>query len=264
MNLLKIFLVVVILGIYSSTAFSQNATLKAIDSFDLEADIFVGIDKFQNLYYIKNNTLFKQSENQETISFQDFQLGNIKRVDILNPNKISIFYQDSNVVIILDNRMTEIDRQDFNSVFPFKNVAFAGTSKDQSLWIYNIDLNQLELYDYRFDKTLAKSLPINDEILSMTNNFNQCYLLTQDGVLVYNIYGSLVKNIQRENIKAFDLFKNLMLLYDDEDIIILDKNFETKHVINTDSLKWKNLFFTDENLYIYDGKKVIQHTILSK
>ncbi|RRO17107.1 hypothetical protein [Flavobacteriaceae bacterium 14752] len=264
MNFFKLFLAVVFLGLISSNAFSQNATLKAIDSFALKADKFVGIDKFQNLFYIKNNTLFKKPENQDAIAFQDFQLGEIERVDILNPNKISVFYQDSNVVVILDNRMAEIDRQDYNSVFPFKNVAFAGTSKDQSLWIYNIDLNQLELYDYRFDKTLAKSLPINDEILGMTNNFNQCFLLTKDGVLVYNIYGSLVKNIQRENIKAFDLFKNQLLLYDDEDIIVLDKNFETKYTINTISLKKKNLFFTDENLYIYDGKKVIQHTILSK
>ncbi len=264
MKFFKIFPIVLFLCFFSPNAFSQNATLKAIDSFQLKADKFVGIDKFQNLYYIKNNSLFKKPENQDAIAFQDFQLGEIERVDILNPNKIILFYQSANTVVVLDNRMTEIDRQDFNATFPFKNVAFAGTSKDQSLWIYNIDLNQLELYDYRFDKTLAKSLPINDEVLGLTNNFNQCFLITKNGFLVYNIYGSLVKSIQRENIKAFDLFKNQLLLYDGEHINILNKNFEIKYIINTNSLKWKNLFFTDENLYIYDGKKVIQHTILSK
>jgi hypothetical protein len=252
------------LSIVISKAFSQNATLKAVDSFALKADKFVGIDKFQNLYYIKNNTLFKTPENQDAIAFQDFQLGEIERVDILNPNKIILFYQSANTVVVLDNRMTEIDRQDFNATFPFKNVAFAGTSKDQSLWIYNIDLNQLEIYDYRFDKTLAKSLPINDEILDMTNNFNQCYLLTKNGVLVYNIYGSLVKSIPKTNIKAFDLFKNQLVLYSNENLDIINKDFQIIHSFNIKSLEPKNLFFAGENLYIYDGKKVINYTILSK
>lgn len=264
MNFFKIFSAVIFLGLISSNAFSQNATLQAIDSFQLKADRFVGIDKFQNLYYVKDNTLFKQSENQDAIAFQDFQLGELSRVDILNPNKVILFYQSANTVVVLDNRMTEIDRQDFNAAFPFKNVAFAGTAKDQSLWIYNIDLNQLELYDYRFNKTLSKSLPINDEIKEMTNNFNQCYLLSKQGVLVYNIYGSLVKKIQMQNIKALDLFKNQLLLYTGEFLNIFNKNFEITHSINSESLEAKNLFYADENLYIYDGKNIIKHTILSK
>lgn len=244
--------------------FAQDSSLKPIDSIALKADKFIGIDKFQNMYYVKNNTLFKKPENEETIAFQDFQLGDIDRVDILNPNKIILFYKLANIVVILDNRMTEIDRQNFNTISPFKNVAFAGISKDQSLWIYNIDLNQLELYDYRFDKTIAKSLPINDEILDMANNFNQSYLLTKHGVLVYNIYGSLVKEIQMKNIKGFNLFKNQLLLYTGDSIKILGKNFETVNSFNIKSLEPKNLFFADENLYIYDGKKIIKYIILSK
>ncbi len=264
MKFFKIFSVFVFLCFLVSNAFSQNATLKVIDSFQLKADKFVGIDKFQNLYYIKNNTLFKKPENEKAIAFQDFQLGDLERVDILNPNKIILFYQSANTVVVLDNRMTEIDRQDFNTAFPFKNVAFAGISKDQSLWIYNIDLNQLELYDYRFDRTIAKSLPINNEVIGMTNNFNQCYLLYKHGVLVYNIYGSLVKNIKIKDIKIIDLFKNQLLTYDGEQIKILDKDFEIVNSISIDSLELKNLFFADENLYIYNGKNIIKYTILSK
>ncbi|NBC57969.1 MAG: hypothetical protein GVY05_06775 [Bacteroidetes bacterium] len=245
--------------------FSQNATLKPVDSIPLKADKFVGIDKFQNLYYVKDNTLFKKPDNGlETLAFQDVLLGELTRVDILNPNKVILFYQSANTVVVLDNRMTEIDRQDFNSVFPFKNVAFAGTSKDQSLWIYNIDLNQLELYDYRFDKTTAKSLPISVDILSMHNNFNQCYLLSKEGVLVYNIYGSLVKEIPIKQINGLDLYKNQLLIYANEMLTIFNKNFEITQSIEFNSLELKNLFFAGENFYIYDGKKVIQHTILSK
>lgn len=241
-----------------------QSTLVAVDSFQLKADKFVGIDKFQNLYYLKDNILFKKPQNQTRIAFQDILLGDLTRVDFLNPNKVILFYQSANTAVILDNRMTEIDRQDFNTVSPFKNVAFAGTSKDQSLWIYNIDLNQLELYDYRYNKTLAKSLPIGDDIVDMVNNFNLCYLLSKDGVLIFNIYGSLVNEIRLSNIKTVKLYKNQLLILTDKTLMILDKNFQTLHSIETNSLELKNLFFAGENLYIYDGKNIVKHTILSK
>lgn len=243
---------------------AQNSQLKAIDSIEFDADEFVGIDKFQNVYYIKNNTLFKKPENEDSIAYQDFQLGDITRVDILNPNKISVFYKPSNVVVILDNRMTEIDRQDFNLASPFKNVGFAGTSKDQGLWIYNVDLNQLELYDYRFDRTLAKSLPIDEEILDMKNNFNLSYLKTPEGIRIFNIYGSLVKEIVLPGIKSFDLYKNKLLAHVDNRIVIFDKDFQIINTIKVDFEAYENLFYTDEKIYIYDEKKLTEHLITTK
>ena len=266
MSLSKQLLVSIFCCIYlfSNLAIAQNANLKVVDSLELQADAFIGIDKFQNLYYIKNNSVIKKTENGEIMAFQDFQLGDISRVDILNPNKITVFYKWSNVVIILDNRMTEIKRQDFNNLSPFINVSYAGTSKDQSLWIYNIDLNQLELYDYRFDKSIAKSTPINQEVLGMKNNFNLCYLQTDDGVLVFNIYGSLVKHLRINDIKTIDLFKNQLLVYANDEIKIFDKDFNLKHSLKTDKLDGKNIFYNDENLYIYDGNKVFIYSIHSK
>lgn len=249
---------------FNMSVIAQNIKLKAVDSLDLKADVFVGVDKFQNLYYIKNNSIFKKMEDADILAFQDFQLGDIERVDILNPNKISVFYKWSNVVVFLDNRMTEIKRQDFNTVSPFENVGFAGTSKDQSLWIYNIDLNQLELYDYRQNKAIAKSLPINETILGMKNNFNLCYLKTEEGVLVYNIYGSLVKHLKVKDVESIDLFKNRLLVYANNEMNVFDKDFNLKYFIKTDKLEGENIFYAGEILYIYDKNKIIIYNILSK
>ena len=252
------------IALSSRPTIAQNPALKAVDSLQLEADTFIGIDKFQNLYYLKNNSVFKNTESGESMAFQDFQLGDIERVDILNPNKITVFYKLSNVVVILDNRMTEIKRQDFNAASPFINVGFVGTSKDQNLWIYNIDLNQLELYDYRFDKSIAQSLPVNQEILDIKNNFNRCYLQTEDGVLIYNIYGSLVKDLRINGLETIDLFKNQLLVYADDEISIFDKDFNLRRSIKTHKLKGKNIFYADENLYIYDENKLTRYIIISK
>lgn len=266
MHTLKSSSIIFLLSIcaFNISVIAQNIELKAIDSLNLNADVFVGVDKFQNLYYVKKNSVFKKTEDGDIMSFQDFQLGDIERVDILNPYKINVFYKWSNVVVFLDNRMTEIKRQDFNTVSPFENVGFAGTSKDQSLWIYNIDFNQLELYNYRQNKAVAKSLPINETILGMKNNFNLCYLKTDNGVLVYNIYGSLIKDLKIKDVESIDLFKNQLLIYADNEMNVFDKDFNLKYSKKTDKLEGKNIFYAGEILYIYDKNKIIIYNILSK
>jgi len=242
----------------------QDKKFSIAEVIPLKAEVLVGIDKFDNLYYINDNTIFKSSDTGESIAFKDVLLGDIDRVDILNPNKIIVFYKMSNTVVILDNRMTEIDRQDFNRVSPFKNVGFAGTSKDQGLWIYNIDLNQLELYDYRYNKSLAVSLPIDDEILEIKNNFNYCFLKTKTGISIFNIYGSLVQKLYIDDIKAFDLYKNRLAVHTGNTVKIYNETFEVLNSFKFNIDAYKNFFYKDENLYLYDGKNLSRYSIISK
>ncbi len=243
---------------------AQESTIDLIKTEKLIVDAFLGFDKFENKYYIKHNTLFKISPSNEETAFQDLLLGDISRVDFLNPNKIIVFYQMANVVIILDNRLTEIDRQNFNTLSPFKNVSHAGSSKDQSLWIYNIDLNQLELFDYRYDKTIAQSLPINNEILNLKNNFNFCFLQTSDGILIYNIYGSLLKKIPKRDIMGFDVFKNKLVIHSQEGLEIYNQNFDLEELVKVNFEDYESLFYKDENLYLYNGEKIFFYSITNK
>jgi hypothetical protein len=237
---------------------SQETELRLSKTENLDVDTFLGIDKFENTYYLKNNSLFKITPSNDEIAFQDLLLGDISRVDFLNPNKIIVFYQMANEVIILDNRLTEIDRQNFNTLTPFKNVSHAGSSKDQSLWIYNIDLNQLELFDYRYDKTIAQSLPIDENIIDLKNNFNFCFIQTAEGILVYNIYGSLLKKIPVENIIAFDIFKNKLIIHAEKGLGVYNQNFDLEELIAVDFEDYDSLFYKDENLYLYNGK-ILKH-----
>lgn len=242
---------------------SQQENIKVLSSKELLADSFVGIDKFENLYYISNNTLFKVTENHKKIAFQDVLLGDISRVDILNPNKIIVFYQMANVVIVLDNRLTEIDRQDFNTLSPFKNVSHVGTSKDQSLWIYNIDFNQIELFDYRYDNTIARSLPIDEKVIEIKNNFNFCFLRLKNAIKIFNIYGSLVKHIPIPHIHSFDLYKNNLIVHTKEGLLLFDQDFNTKLKLKVQFEDYDSLFYKDEIIYLYAENKLTSYKLTS-
>jgi hypothetical protein len=240
---------------------AQSDDLIKAESIEMNAEQVVGIDKFKNIYYINNNTIFKLIPGGEILAFQDVLLGDIEKVDILNPNKITVFYKMANTVIILDNRMTEILRLDFNNSSPFANVGFTGTSKDQGLWIYNMDSNILGLYDYRTYRMLFETLPINQEILELKSNFNLCFLRTFNKILVYNIYGSFIGDIEINNFKSFDLFNNELVIHQGESIKFYNQKLELIKQLNFELESYQNLLYANENLYIYNGNELIAYKI---
>ncbi len=240
---------------------AQTSSLKKVNSTEIEADQIIGIDKFNNSYYINQNTIFKKTASSETMAFQDVLLGDVEKVDILNPNKISVFYKMANTVVVLDNRMTEILRLDFNNISPYRNIGFLGTSKDQSLWIYNMDSNLLELYDYRQKKLLFQTLPIDDEIIELKSNFNLCYLRTSSKILVYNIYGSFIGDVAVKDFKSYDLYKNQLVIHQGNRLNFYNQNLELKESIEINFKDYENLLFAGENLYIYNDNKLTTYAI---
>ena len=80
----------------------------------------------------------------------DFWKNNTNTIN--NSLKINLFYQDMNSVVILDNRLAEIFKINFNTITTYKNVSHISTGNDNTIWLYNQDTNELEVYDYLNNK----------------------------------------------------------------------------------------------------------------
>ena len=97
-------------------AFLSSQEITLVETSYLDAEKFIGIDFHDNSYYIKDQILFKKT-NHSVFNFKDFQLGEIYSVDISNPMNIAVYYQDFNVVVLLDNKLSEIERINFNTIY---------------------------------------------------------------------------------------------------------------------------------------------------
>src|SRR5690606_27875901 len=115
-------------------SFGQTVSLKGAIPF--VADRFIGIDNFKNTYFIKDRVLHKRGTDGDFI-FNALQLGRITSVDIINPLKVVVFFQDTNTVVLLDNKLNEIERISFNNLRQFINVSTATNAGNNSLWIFN-------------------------------------------------------------------------------------------------------------------------------
>ena len=184
----RLFYLIIFCSFYGLSQESVTAELKETSNIKVE-QIF-GVDTFGTLYYSDQSASFYKKTADTIISYANFQLGKITSANTFNPLKINLFYQDFNTVIILDNRLAEITKIDFNTITDYKNVSLVSTGYDNTIWVFNQDLQRLELYDYLNNKTRIKTVPIQSEVIALKSDYNYCYLLTETFIYVYNYSGS--------------------------------------------------------------------------
>lgn len=233
--------------------FSQP--LEAIASFPLEAERFMGIDSYGNAYSIQDSVLHKKGPNQD-FEFTDFSLGPISTIDFINPLKVVVFFESSNTVVFLDNRLNEIERLNLMNIPELANIAAATNAGNNRLWLFNTTTQQLELFNFRTTTNKTVSQPFPGSFVDMVSNFNYCYVLTENYLRTFNNYGSMLAEIPSEGFEAIFL--------SDDTCVALNKNglhFLIEGAFNPLKLPpsenpIKDLHLSEEFLYIYDGKLV--------
>ncbi|MDG5490026.1 hypothetical protein [Psychroserpens sp. SPM9] len=228
--------------------------LTKIDSTVLKADQVIAIDNFETTYYTANTIFYKKAKDQTAVNYSNVQLGVPTTVNVFNPLKINLFYQDFNTVIILDNRLAEIFKIDFNTKQPYKNISHISTGYDNTLWIFNQDLQQLQLYDYKTDKIRATTVPVQSRVLDLKSDYNSCWMLTEKYLYQYTYFGSLISKIENKGYSALAIHNENIILKAENSLYYKSKKSETIIPLKTPKLLINQFLLTNETLYIYDSK----------
>ena len=246
LNLLLIF--------FSITVYSQDSiSLVTKQKRDLTVSKIIGIDNFGTEYYVNNNIFYKKTPDA-IINYSNVQLGNLTTVNTYNPLKIVLFYQDFNTVIILDNRLAEVFKIDFNTTQPYRNISHVSVGNDNTIWVFNRDIQQLELYDYKLKQVRATTLPVTSEVLDLKSNYNYCWLLTENFIYKYNYFSSLIYKIKNEGYHSIAEINDSIVLQKGNELFFLDDNSQKITRLNLPELLIKQFLVTTETLYIYDSK----------
>ncbi len=251
----------------SIAVFSQK-TIKTsfVKKTDLKAEAIVSVSNTSNyisIKYIDNQTLFLKLNDSIIYNYSNVQFGGITSFDAFSPLKIKLFYRDFNTVIVLDNRLAETDKVDFNAVKSYKNVSHVSTGFGNKIWIFNQDSQQLELYNFKTNQVSAKSLPIQSNLIDLKSSYNSCWLLTENYLYKYDSYGSLIYKIKNENYTAIalDYHDNILLKSDNSLFYFTDHN-QTIIPIEIPKLLIKQFLVTRGSLYIYDNEFLHEYQLI--
>jgi len=235
--------------------------LNLVSSVDFDATNFIGIDSYKNVYSIKDMVIHKQGPNGNFI-FNDFQLGRISSVDIINPLDIIVFYDDTNTVVFLDNKLSEIERVTFNNLGEFINVSTATNAGNNKLWIFNVNTQQLELYNYRENRRTTVSQPFPGKPISQSSNFNYCTILTENKLRTFNVYGSLISESDADQFLKIVIHENSLLVLKENELLYISEDNVMSLNIPISENTIKDLYLSKDFMYIYDGKKLHTFSII--
>jgi len=242
---------------FISISAQESIEATFIKAIDLQDDPIISFDSFETPYFLKNNVFYTKNV-PNNLTYNNLQLGELSSANTFNPLKINLFYKNFNTVIILDNRLAEIYKVDFNTTTPYLNVSFISTGHDNTIWIFNQDLQRLELFDYKTRMTRTQTVPVQSAVLDLKSDFNYCWLLTEKHIYVYNYFGRLIKKIENSGYTSIIPKNENLILKKDNALYYLNKNSDKIIKIKTPNLLIDVFFVTNETLYIYHNETLQQ------
>jgi hypothetical protein len=156
--------------------YSQNQKIDAtsVSHFTKDFDTFLGYDSFGFSYQIKNN-VFSKFKGNEVFEYKNVSLGKISKVDLQNPLKLVLFYEDFNSVVLLDNQLNKITEINFSLNNTPIVVSAIGMSTQNQLWIFNTLNQQISLFDYLKNEYKTVSTPLTEAFKYYQTDFNTFY-----------------------------------------------------------------------------------------
>lgn len=243
---------------------SQSISTEFITKSELIADTFIGVDEFNNVYYITDNILYKQTD-KKLFSYSAINSGKLTGVNILNPFKVILFYADFNAAIILDNNLNELTQQiDFTKETLFNNVSFVSAASQNNLWLYADD-NKLHLYDYQglneLLQTQATTFYIPDfTAKNIVSTYKTVWVLSKNTVLEFNEYGIYTKSYAYESIEQIFPFQKGFMYYDKNQFEYQEANQKIPVSLEYEG-SIESVYVNSAFVFIFDGESVYQFQI---
>ncbi|MEZ7499978.1 hypothetical protein QO200_14660 [Flavobacterium sp. Arc3] len=258
----KIILFIALVSTWSAISQNTKLEISITDTINIRVDDFIGYDQFDFYYYIKDNVLHK-TNNKESLEYKNTSLGKIAKVDIKNPLKIVLFYENFNIVVLLDNQLNEIQKINFSENINPIAVSATGIAAQNRLWIYNSLNQQIGLFDYIQNDYKAISTSFPESIKYYQTDFNTFYWIdNKNNWYSCDAFGKIKTKgkildfdiIEVINDNQFIYSKNNKLYFED-----LDKN--QKYEIDISEKTFKKFSYKDQILSIFTSKGIINYKI---
>jgi len=178
--------------------FSQTDVIK-IASDVLSAKV----DRLGNVYYIDSkNTLNKyEPKINRTTKYADLKNGKISSIDVTNPLRVVVFYEDQAIVKFLDINLTEINSFQIRNNYVEGWISLVASSNNNGLWMYdNINRKLIKLGEQlntQFSTgdlylVLSKKISPN-AIVEFSDELFLCD--STNGIFVFDLFGGYKKSI---------------------------------------------------------------------
>lgn len=180
-----------------SQLLAQNGVSDDIDYLIKgEFDLFRK-DNLGGFYLVKDRYKLLKYDSEFNLLFENsfLKYGQISHIDVSNPQKLLVYFNDYQVVQFLDNTLSEIKQLDLEDL-GYWNVQAVGLSNDNFIWIYDpVNFQIIKIND--LGTVLLKSNELYEGSINANENYrifaleNEVYMYSKSEVFVFNFFGEL-------------------------------------------------------------------------
>ena len=215
----------------------------------------VEIDDFGNVYLINDNEIVKYNPlGILQKKFSTKRYGKIDFVDAMNPLKILVYYKDFQQIMFLDDQLTETSSMISIETLGYEQTSVVCSSSNNSFWLFDKQNNELLRFNSDL-KSLVKTgnlkriLDIDIKPNFMQEHNNYIYLnCPNEGILVFDIYGTFYKTIPLKNLKEFNIVNgdvfyfenNTLKQYQSQTFNVIEKHYKDTTI---QTVYWQNTRF---------------------
>ena len=135
---------------------SSCASSQSLEKIGANEHVIVEVDQLGQTYVVERmGRLIKYSPKGDSLgTFYNKRLGRPTQVDILNPQKILLYYGETNQAVVLDRSLSSERVQSLEAMDQWQAKTI-GWTRDQGLWVFSEN-----------EQTLVKTDPQGKEVLS--------------------------------------------------------------------------------------------------
>jgi len=215
---MKIFTFILI-AIYFSA--SSQAELKKTAEINCSEKTFL-TDHMGNVYIVSGKNIIKYShEGEKLYEYSNNRLGNIDASDVSDPLRIMLFYHDFNQLVFLNKELAEISEPILIDDLGAGQAETACASSSGGFWIYSSNSQQILYFNKNLEQVYQSenlsALTGSDEIpVFMTEQNGMLYVsIPENGVLLFDQFGTYFKTIPIKNLHSFQVFDNELVYFAD-------------------------------------------------
>lgn len=270
LNLLIVFLG---LNVQSCVVAQVASSEKQTNVYDLNIKSrIVEIDNLGRFYLCdeKNRLINYKATFTESYRYANNRSGQISDIDVTNPLKITVFYDDFNHVKVFDNTLTVIT--EWNLSTKFVDISACASSNDGNLWVY--DPTQFRLIKTNDQgQVMLESSNVNDfgmvevKISSIREKSNIVVLMDKEkGFYFFDNLGQYIFHYAATNIINYQFDGNHMFYFTSEGLKAYNLTSKEEHLLFKDAISdssppLKNVLFHQGKYYLVynDGIKIMQN-----
>ncbi|WP_304196609.1 hypothetical protein [Flavobacterium alvei] len=232
------------------------------NSISLAADQFLGYDSFGYYYSIKNNVLSKNNA-KESFEYKNISLGKPTKIDIQNPLKIMLFYENFNTLILLDNQLSETQKINFseNDIPIVANAT--GIASQNRLWVYNSLTQKLGFFDYLKNTFQSLTPSLSGNLKYYETSFTT-FQWIDDQLNWYScdVFGKVTTLGKVTDFNQIQIISNQEIVFSkDGKLFLQDLKTNSIYTIENVEKSFKNFFYKDQILSIFTNQEITNYKI---